>query len=267
MLIVSYFIVDGGTIATKRVNTCMLPHTSGWDLLSFMDPNTGLRLPNDEIEQERLDLNHHIFRMCLGGELHLSPVKDPKRILDLGTGTGTWFTNNWPELGFANQYTRNMGNWYGRVCLPWTESQRNPFTDTEFLFSEFPDAYIIGNDLSAIQPSKVPPNLIFEIDDCESMLSNDTRDCWNGDWQGFYRSVAIYKAFWFRARTNIIWVCYSIHQTMGSVSCEWQPLIHTCRSDWLLTFNFSAIRDWPALYAQAYQNLNPGGWFEATDSE
>ena len=28
-----------------------------------------------------------------------------------------------------------------------------------------------------------------------------------------------------------------------------------------------AIRDWPALYAQAYTNLKPGGYFEASDSE
>lgn len=130
-------------------------------------------LPNDEIEQERLDLNHHIFRMCLGGELHLSPVKDPKRILDLGTGTGIWAID---------------------------------------MADEFPDAYIIGNDLSAIQPSKVPPNLIFEIDDCESLWPYT-------------------KPFDF------------VHARTLS----------------------GAIRDWPALYAQAYQNLNPGGWFEATD--
>ena len=46
------------------------------------------RLPNDDVEQERLDLTHHIFRMLLGGELHLAPIKNPERILDLGTGTG-----------------------------------------------------------------------------------------------------------------------------------------------------------------------------------
>ena len=35
--------------------------------------------------------------------------------------------------------------------------------------SEYPDAQIIANDLSAIQPKKVPPNVTFEVDDCESM--------------------------------------------------------------------------------------------------
>lgn len=32
----------------------------------------------------------------------------------------------------------------------------------------FPSAEVIGTDLSAIQPSWIPPNLRFEIDDAES---------------------------------------------------------------------------------------------------
>ena len=33
---------------------------------------------------------------------------------------------------------------------------------------EHPSAAIIGTDLSPIQPAWVPPNLKFEIDDCEA---------------------------------------------------------------------------------------------------
>lgn len=32
---------------------------------------------------------------------------------------------------------------------------------------QFPGAYIVGTDLSPIQPSWVPPNLQFEVSDCE----------------------------------------------------------------------------------------------------
>lgn len=32
---------------------------------------------------------------------------------------------------------------------------------------KYPDCEVIATDLSAIQPSFVPPNLQFEIDDCE----------------------------------------------------------------------------------------------------
>jgi ribosomal protein L11 methylase PrmA len=28
--------------------------------------------------------------MLLKGELHVAPVKSPRRVLDLGTGTGIW---------------------------------------------------------------------------------------------------------------------------------------------------------------------------------
>lgn len=37
-----------------------------------------------------MDLLHHIYNLALGGELHRSPVKEPQRVLDLGTGTGVW---------------------------------------------------------------------------------------------------------------------------------------------------------------------------------
>lgn len=46
--------------------------------------------PNDEREQERLDLLHHIQSMVLHGELYKSPLQEPQRILDIGTGTGMW---------------------------------------------------------------------------------------------------------------------------------------------------------------------------------
>ena len=38
-----------------------------------------------------MDLAHHLYRMLLGGELHLAPIdKSTQRVLDLGTGTGIW---------------------------------------------------------------------------------------------------------------------------------------------------------------------------------
>ncbi|GIK01893.1 hypothetical protein Aspvir_005934 [Aspergillus viridinutans] len=87
-------------------------------------------MPNDEKEQNRLDLHHHIHRLKLDGQLFRSPVpSDVSRILDLGTGTGIW------AIEVADQ---------------------------------FPKATVIGNDLSPIQPTWVPPNLAFEVDDFES---------------------------------------------------------------------------------------------------
>ncbi|RPA82441.1 S-adenosyl-L-methionine-dependent methyltransferase [Ascobolus immersus RN42] len=85
-------------------------------------------LPNDEKEQERLDLTHHMYRIMLKGELFKAPIKKPKRVLDLGTGTGVW------AIDFGDL---------------------------------FPDAEVIGTDLSPIQSTWVPPNVKFQIDDFE----------------------------------------------------------------------------------------------------
>ena len=61
-------------------------------------------------------------------ELHKAPLENPQRILDVGTGTGIWAI------------------------------------DAAYLY---PDAHILGTDLSPIQPAWVPPNCQFEVDDCE----------------------------------------------------------------------------------------------------
>lgn len=86
-------------------------------------------LPNDEKELERIDLKHHVMRLLSQGHLHLAPLDQPKVMLDVGTGTGIW------ALEMAEQY---------------------------------PDATIIGTDLSPVQPVMVPDNVHFEIDDVEA---------------------------------------------------------------------------------------------------
>ncbi|KAK3685218.1 S-adenosyl-L-methionine-dependent methyltransferase [Podospora appendiculata] len=87
--------------------------------------------PNDEREQERLDMIHHVFYRLLDNKLYLAPV-DPDaglRVLDIGTGTGLWAIH---------------------------------------LGDEHPGAKaIIGNDLSAIQPAWCPANVSFVVDDVE----------------------------------------------------------------------------------------------------
>ncbi|KAJ3460983.1 hypothetical protein MRS44_011850 [Fusarium solani] len=61
-------------------------------------------VPNDDEEQDRMDLAHHIYRLLIGGKLHLAPIGDsPQRVLDLGTGTGIWamdFAETPPNCSF-----------------------------------------------------------------------------------------------------------------------------------------------------------------------
>lgn len=51
----------------------------------------GYKFPNDEREQDRLDMFHHIFKLLLGGQLFLASVPEgPLRALDIENGTGIW---------------------------------------------------------------------------------------------------------------------------------------------------------------------------------
>lgn len=55
-----------------------------------LSSTTDYPIPEDELEQERLELQHQLFAMTFG-KLYLAPVDgDPENVLDLGTGTGTW---------------------------------------------------------------------------------------------------------------------------------------------------------------------------------
>ncbi|KAL8859958.1 MAG: hypothetical protein Q9178_003507 [Gyalolechia marmorata] len=97
-------------------------------------------------ELDRLDLTHQKLKILLDNKLLLCPVQNPGRILDVGTGTGIWAIE------------------YGTV------SKRRRTQDIELIRlsgDEHPDTDIIGTDLSPTQPSWVPPNVKFEIDDCE----------------------------------------------------------------------------------------------------
>ena len=103
------------------------PVENGRRYHAFKDGN--YVMPNDENELDRLDLMHQLLRIAMRNQLHFAPLveKNPK-ILDIGTGTGIWAI----EMG-----------------------------------DEYPDAEIIGTDLSPTQPSWVPANVKFEIDDAE----------------------------------------------------------------------------------------------------
>lgn len=135
-------------------------------------------MPNDEPENERLDLQHHLFLLTLGDDkLHLAPFSDdrpPRRVLDIGTGTGIWAC----DVG-----------------------------------DRYPGAEVIGVDLSPIQPPFAPPNVSFQIDDVEE------------------------EPWTYGRKFDFV---YSRMMTGG-------------------------IADFPKLFRQGFEHLEPGGWIEVTD--
>lgn len=86
-------------------------------------------MPNDEMEQIRLTLNHQIFIHLLNDELTLAPLQNPTHILDVGTGTGEWAI---------------------RMAELWPQTE------------------VVGTDIAAIAETRsVPMNVFFEIEDAE----------------------------------------------------------------------------------------------------
>jgi ubiquinone/menaquinone biosynthesis C-methylase UbiE len=59
--------------------------------MASVDHFPGYTFPNDEKEQDHMDILGHMFTLILSGKLFLAPIgENPQRILDLGTGTGLW---------------------------------------------------------------------------------------------------------------------------------------------------------------------------------
>ncbi|KAK4448444.1 S-adenosyl-L-methionine-dependent methyltransferase [Podospora aff. communis PSN243] len=94
-------------------------------------------LPNDQVEQDREEVKHFMLLELTDGAHFLAPI-NPAKVLDLGTGTGTWAVE---------------------------------------VADRFPAAAVTGTDLSLIQPDWSPQNVKFFIDDIEDeWVSGDNFD-------------------------------------------------------------------------------------------
>ncbi|KAL8824778.1 MAG: hypothetical protein Q9170_008043 [Blastenia crenularia] len=86
-------------------------------------------MPCDEQEQTRLAVTHQCFTSILNGQLSFRAIpRSAKRILDIGTGTGDW------AVAVAER---------------------------------FPNVEVVATDITCFQPTDVPSNVFFEIDDAQ----------------------------------------------------------------------------------------------------
>ena len=89
-------------------------------------------LPNDQPEQDRLDILHDIERVLMNYTPTLAPLHNPRRILDIGSGTGAWAYD---------------------------------------MADAFPTATVTGLDLTPPSPKHWHPSCRFEVDDAEDSWS------------------------------------------------------------------------------------------------
>ncbi|RMJ07835.1 hypothetical protein BHE90_015994 [Fusarium euwallaceae] len=129
--------------------------------------------PNDEKQNESLDIVHHYLTLLLDGKLHLAPLKDNiQKVLDVGCGNGIW------AIDFGDAH---------------------------------PNAEVTGFDLSPMQPTWVPPNVKFLVDDATQP--------WTWPDNSF-------------------------------------DYVH-------IRFLNGALKDWPAIFREAYRVCKPGGYVES----
>ncbi|KAH7406499.1 S-adenosyl-L-methionine-dependent methyltransferase [Phaeosphaeria sp. MPI-PUGE-AT-0046c] len=117
----SYASTGGGSLAS---NITRYRYENGRRYHAYRDGT--YYAPNDEANQSYETVVHHLWLLTLHDKLFLAPISNPKRILDVGTGTGLWAVD---------------------------------------IADHFPAAEITATDLSPILYTSAPPNLTFEIDD------------------------------------------------------------------------------------------------------
>ncbi len=91
--------------------------------------------PNDQMNSYHEKIFHHLMLLTLDDRLYLAPISSPKRVIDLGTGTGRW------AIDLADHHE---------------------------------DAEVLGIDLSIVEDTS-HPNLRFIVDDICSEWTHNTK--------------------------------------------------------------------------------------------
>ncbi|KAH8896217.1 S-adenosyl-L-methionine-dependent methyltransferase [Thozetella sp. PMI_491] len=125
---------DAVSNASTSIKSSLLEHSFENGRRYHKYRNGRYPIPNDDVEQNRDDMKHAMMLELTDGQLFFAPIGDnPQKIIDLGTGTGIWAID---------------------------------------VADKFPSAEVLGVDLSPIQPTWVPPNCKFLVDDIEDEWMN-----------------------------------------------------------------------------------------------
>ncbi|KAL2140269.1 hypothetical protein VTI28DRAFT_4024 [Corynascus sepedonium] len=172
--------------------------------------------PNDPSENDRNEEQYAIIDMVLDGRLHLAPFSrahPPRKVLDIATGTGTWAVE--------------MGDLY-------------------------PEAEVIGTDLSPIQPAFVPPNVRFFIE--------DSSDDWDYPDLFDFIHTRVTIGCWSDMKTQIIERAFDHLQPGGWLECQEIPCMIGC-DDGTMPDDYGWlrwVREFQAAGQLAQRDLNVG---------
>ena len=115
---------------------------------------------------ERLEIQHQLFDVILSGRLHLAPLDNPQRILDIGTGTGEWVvdmgTSRFLFFSIPPSQKPVVLNSSQRISIPMHRSK-----ELISLQSNAPSKHSCHNSSfsEVITIPSVPANATFLIDD------------------------------------------------------------------------------------------------------
>ncbi|EFE39822.1 hypothetical protein TRV_05460 [Trichophyton verrucosum HKI 0517] len=144
--------------------------------------------PNDEQENERLDIHHALIDTLLHGRLHIAPIsKDPQRVLDLCTGTGIVRASTYMSYNQLFAFTNPSSQWaisfgnitplpplsngsgYGLTGLSIKPMNTHQLRERSKPYSTFSVCISIPtpSSISRLHADSVPPNLKFIVDDVE----------------------------------------------------------------------------------------------------
>ncbi|KAK0638779.1 S-adenosyl-L-methionine-dependent methyltransferase [Cercophora newfieldiana] len=153
--------------------------------------------PNDPSEAERLDEQYEILKEMMEGRLHFAPFSSanpPSKVLDIATGTGTWAV----EFG-----------------------------------DEYPEAEVIGTDLSPIQPAFVPPNVRFFIE--------DSAEEWDYPADFDYIHTRITLGCWTDMKTQIMQRAFDHLRPGGWLECQ-EVMVEPYCDDGTMPSDFGWLR-------------------------
>ncbi|KAL1836286.1 hypothetical protein VTJ49DRAFT_5332 [Mycothermus thermophilus] len=143
--------------------------------------------PNDSPETERMEQQYELLKLVMDGRLHLAPFSrsnPPRKVLDIATGTGDWAI----EMG-----------------------------------DQYPEAEIIGTDLSPIQPAFVPPNVRFFIE--------DSGEDWDYTPTFDFIHTRMTISCWSDMRRQIIQRAFDHLRPGGWLECQEMPIEMACDDD------------------------------------